>query len=55
MALGSRTRDELNRNWRRVAGGGVRGGVGLPDSADYATDGGVCIAKNVSGMRVDYA
>jgi hypothetical protein len=55
MALGSRTRDERCWNRRRIAGGGGRGGVGLPGAADEAAVGGICVAENVSGMRADYA
>jgi hypothetical protein len=54
MGLESRTRDECCRNRRRV-GGGDRAAVGLPGAAGEAADGGICIAENVSGMRVDYA
>ena len=54
MSLGSRTRDERCWNWRRFAGGGGTG-VGLPGAADEAADGGICVAENVSGVRVDYA
>jgi hypothetical protein len=55
MSSDSRTRDERNRNLRWDAGGGVCGGDGLPDAADEAADCGICIAEDVSGMRVDYA
>ena len=50
-----RRSDERNRDLRRGAGGGVRGGGGLQDAAAEARDGRLCIAKNVSGLRVDYA
>jgi hypothetical protein len=47
--------DERNRDLRRGAAVGVRGGGGLQDAADEARDGRIRLAKNVSGMRVDYA
>ena len=47
--------DERNRDLRRGAAGGVGGGGGLQDAADEARDGRIRIAKNVSGLRVDYA
>jgi hypothetical protein len=50
--------DECNRDQRRSAGGGRCDPVGLvllQDAAAEATDGGLCIAKNVSGLRVDHA
>jgi hypothetical protein len=47
--------DERNRDLRRGAAGGVCGGGGLQDAADEARDGRIRIAKNVSGLRVDYA
>jgi hypothetical protein len=50
-----RPSDECNRDLRRGAGGGIRGGGGLQDAADEARDGRIRIAKNVSGMRVDHA
>ena len=55
MGLGSRTRDERCRDRRRFAGGGGGAGAGLPGAADEAADGGICLAENVSGMRVDYS
>jgi hypothetical protein len=55
MALDSRAWHERNHNRLRFAGGGIRGGLGIPDAADEAADGGICIPENVSGMRVDYA
>jgi hypothetical protein len=48
-------RDERNRDWRRFAGGGVCDGVDSLDTADEAANGGIRIAENVSGLRVDYA
>jgi hypothetical protein len=47
--------DEYDRDLRQCAGGGVGGGAGLQDAAIEATDGGIRVAKNVSGMRVDHA
>lgn len=46
---------EHDRRLRRCAGFGGGGGDGLADAAASAADGGVWVAENVSGVRVDYA
>jgi hypothetical protein len=55
MGVNSRTGYELRGYGRRVFGFCVCGGDGLPDAAASAAGGGICIAENVSGVRVDYA
>ena len=51
----SRTGDGRNLDLcGRGGGGGGRGG-GIPDAAGEAADEGICVAENVSGVRVDYA
>jgi hypothetical protein len=47
--------DEFDRDLRECGGGGGGGAVVLPDAAASARDGGVCVAEDVSGVRVDYA
>jgi hypothetical protein len=55
MGRESRTVDGHDLDWcGRCGGGGCHGG-GLPGAADEAADGRICVAENVSGVRVDYA
>jgi hypothetical protein len=51
----SRTGDGRNLDLCGRGGGGVCRGGGLPDAADEAADEGICVAENVSGVRVDHA
>jgi hypothetical protein len=55
MSSGQRACDDCNRDLPELAGVAVCSGDGLPDAAAEATDGGICVAENVSGLRVDYA
>ena len=55
MSLGQRTGDDCNLDLRGCAGGGVCSGDVLPDAAEARDGGRICVAENVSGMRVDYA
>lgn len=46
---------ERNRDRRQSAGNRVHRPVRLQENALATTDGGICSAKNVPGVRVDHA
>jgi len=55
MGRESRTGDGRNLDLCGGGGSGVCRGGGLPDAAGEAADEGICVAENVSGVRVDHA
>jgi len=46
--------DEFNWDLHHAVGGGVCCPAGSQDAAASAAVGGICVAENVSGLRVDY-
>lgn len=54
MSSDQRAWDDCNRDLLGRVGRGVCSRDVLPHAAE-AADGGICIAENVSGMRVDHA
>jgi hypothetical protein len=50
-----RTVDGCDLDWCGIGGGWARRCGGLLDAAGGAADEGICVAEDVSGVRVDYA